>query len=321
MSAEEKNQDFSGAILIDKPCGPSSFDVLRVFKKRFGIQKIGHSGTLDPQASGLLMVLLGEATRLQDLTMSTQKRYAGEIQLGRSTTTDDSEGEVSEIDHELFYQAKDPEELIAELQKQFSGEILQRPPAFSAIKLQGRKSYELAREGEFRELAARKVSIYELKLNFLGNTVLSYEVLCSKGFYVRSLARDIGEALGSKAHIRSLRRLSSGVFSVDQALPLEELASREFDSLPNISLEELISLSGIERIVLSSNEVDQLYQGKQQVLSEIPAVVGRVFALFGDDGYLGQAEGVSREEGIRLRIRYLRPRSLLKTEQVNELKN
>ena len=301
------SRELTGAILVDKDSHSSSYDVIRILKRRFGFEKIGHSGTLDPLATGLLVVLVGEATRVQDITMSSRKCYEGRIQLGVRTSTDDREGEVLFEDSIRDYRRRDPEELLSGLRTHFSGTIFQKPPAFSAIKQSGKRSYELAREGVHLELPEREVEIFSLELSFLEEDILFYRVECSKGFYVRSLARDIGVYLGSAATIDSLRRLSSGPFEVSQAIPQKELATRDLGALNLVSLSDLVK--ELPSVLVSFEELEALYQGKQNCLGRHTASAGQTYALRTQDGqYRGLLQGmeVGSEGGEpQLRIRYL----------------
>ncbi|MBM4291948.1 MAG: tRNA pseudouridine(55) synthase TruB [Deltaproteobacteria bacterium] len=215
-----------GVLLIDKQGGQSSFDVLRDVKRALGVSRVGHSGTLDPMATGLLVVCLGEGTKLATYLTADDKRYVGEVSFGTSTNTYDAEGEVV---------AEDPPARLAALTREgvaralagFVGRITQRPPAFSAIKVDGRPLYERARRGEEVEAPAREVVFYALELLSFDEerrrAVVS--AWCSKGTYIRSLAHDLGAALGLHAHLSALRRVASGGLRVEDACPASALSS------------------------------------------------------------------------------------------------
>lgn len=214
-----------GLLLIDKPAGMTSHDVVARARRLTGIRQIGHAGTLDPMATGLLVLCLGYATRLSEYLLGRDKTYIGRIRLGERTTTDDAEGEIIE---RRAAQVR-PEDL-ARAAQAFTGNILQTPPQYSAIQVQGRRAYKLARRGEQVDLPPRPVTIHELTLTPAADQPaapfvqeVELRVRCSAGAYIRALARDIGELLGCGAHLVALRRLGSGSFRVADALTLPQL--------------------------------------------------------------------------------------------------
>lgn len=213
-------QVLDGVLLVDKPAGWTSHDVVAKVRRLTGQQRVGHTGTLDPRATGLLVLCLGRATRLAEFMTALPKTYEGEIALGVRTDTDDADGEVLE---RRPVPAVTPDQL-HELEQTFCGDILQRPPAFSAVKVDGERSYALARRGEPVELPPRLVTVYDLELTALGKERLGIRVRCSAGCYVRALARDIGDALGCGAHLASLTRTTVGTFKHAQAYTVEQLA-------------------------------------------------------------------------------------------------
>lgn len=214
------NKDLHGVLLVDKPTGWTSHDVVAKVRRLTGQRRVGHTGTLDPRATGLLVLCLGQATRLAEFMTALPKTYEGEIALGIRTDTDDADGEVVECRPVPAVAA----DRLRELERSFSGELLQRPPAFSAVKVDGERSYALARRGEAVELPPRLVTVYELELTAVGRDRLGIRVRCSAGCYVRALARDIGDALGCGAHLASLTRTRVGTFQLAQAYTLEQLA-------------------------------------------------------------------------------------------------
>ncbi|MGE3076892.1 MAG: tRNA pseudouridine(55) synthase TruB [Dehalococcoidia bacterium] len=221
-----------GILLIDKPAGWTSHDVVARARRITGQRRIGHTGTLDPMATGLLVLCLGNATRLVEFLTGHDKRYTGEITLGRTTTTDDAEGDtLAEYPVRELSQG-----YVDEVSSRFTGPILQRPPAFSALKVAGRRAYDLARSGAAPDLVSRPVTIHSLEVRIAASDRLELDLSCSSGTYVRSLARDLGAALGTGAHLTSLRRHSAGPFTIDSAFTLEAVAS----AVNNGSLEELI---------------------------------------------------------------------------------
>lgn len=286
-----------GALLLDKPLGVSSNAALQRAKKALRAKKAGHAGTLDPLASGLLVLLLGEATKFAGPLLDADKEYVASIKLGQRTATGDSEGEVVE--------KKDlPPDLAARIPgvlRRFTGRIEQVPPMYSALKHQGLPLYQRARRGETVERPARSVEIFELEPVELRAPapVLVLRVRCSKGTYIRTLAEDIGRELGTAAHLAGLRRTRSGGFSVGEAISLEGLealseADRERRILPLAGL-----LSGLPRA-----ELDRPAEGRFRNGQALP-FEGRegLCGVYGADGGvigLGRADAAGRLHPVRL---------------------
>lgn len=210
----------SGVIVVDKPVGLTSHDVVQIIRRGTGIRRAGHTGTLDPRASGVLVVLVGPAVRLSEYVSASDKRYQATIELGGSTETYDAEGTVKRESDEPVDVS---EEEFTELLNGYIGEIEQVPPPFSAVKMKGKKAYELAREGEEVELEPRMINVYNLEVLEWALPEVVIDVYCSSGTYVRSLAHDLGEALGIGAHLMGLRRTKSGQFTLRDAVSLRRL--------------------------------------------------------------------------------------------------
>ncbi|RCK76248.1 MAG: tRNA pseudouridine synthase B [Anaerolineae bacterium] len=209
----------SGVLVVDKPIGLTSHDVVQIIRRGTGIRRAGHTGTLDPRASGVLVVLIGPAVRLSEYVAASDKRYQATIRLGSSTDTYDSEGSVTETN---AWENISEEEFNRVLQK-FVGEIEQVPPPYSAVKVKGKKAYDLAREGEEVELTPRIIQVYHLEVLEWAPPEVVIDVYCSSGTYVRSLANDLGKELGCGAHLIGLRRTKSGKFTLRDAIPLRKL--------------------------------------------------------------------------------------------------
>ena len=225
-------------LLVDKPAGPTSHDVVQAARRAIKERRIGHTGTLDPTATGLLLLCVGKATRLQQFLLAWEKVYAGEIRLGLATTTYDTEG--TPLGPESPVPALDAARL-AELECQFTGELEQLPPPYSAKKSGGKKFYELARAGEPVPLEPKRVTVHSLRLSQDSPDRLSFEVTCSSGTYVRSLAHDLGQTLGCGGHLLSLRRLRIGPYLVEDAVGAEALALRP-EAIPASALVSLSNL-------------------------------------------------------------------------------
>lgn len=209
-----------GLVVIDKPGGMTSHDVVARVRRALGTRKVGHAGTLDPMATGVLVLGVNRATRLLGHLMLTEKRYDATIRLGASTTTDDAEGEVV---------ATAPTDDVTEAQVRevlaaFVGEIDQKPTAVSAIKVDGKRAYQRVRDGEDVDLPARRVTIHELEVTGVRGSDVDISVRCSSGTYIRAIARDLGAALGVGGHLVALRRTAVGAFDLSQARSLEDLA-------------------------------------------------------------------------------------------------
>lgn len=214
-----------GVLIVDKPCGMTSHDVVDYLRRAAGLKEVGHAGTLDPAAGGVLLCLFGRATRLTPYLHALPKAYRGVIQFGIRTDTQDADGEV-------FYQKSAPHltlEQVRAAAESFKGRILQTPPMFSALRVQGKKLHELAREGKEVPREPRPVHIYALEILSLepgDYPTAAFEVECSKGTYVRTLASDLGDALGVGAHLKQLTRIAISNFRLEDACSLEELTDR-----------------------------------------------------------------------------------------------
>jgi len=213
----------SGVLVVDKPIGLTSHDVVQIIRRGTGIRRAGHTGTLDPRASGVLVILIGPAVRLSEFVSASDKRYQATIHLGSSTDTYDSEGEIVEPNTPRVSVDEISEEYFNEVLQRFVGEIEQVPPPYSAVKVQGKKAYEMAREGEEVDLSPRIIKVYSLDVLEWAPPEVVIDVYCSSGTYVRSLANDLGKELGTGAHLVGLRRTKSGRFTLRDAVPLRRL--------------------------------------------------------------------------------------------------
>lgn len=219
MARRKKGRDISGWVLVDKPAGVTSTAVVNKLRWAFDAKKAGHAGTLDPDATGLLPVALGEATKTIAYLGDALKGYDFTVRWGQRTTTDDAEGEVVETSDARPTEA----EILAAL-PQFTGDILQVPPQFSAVKVDGQRAYDIARGGETMELAARELHVDELSLSSSPDPDhAAFRFVCGSGGYVRSIARDLGQVLGCFGHVVALRRTWVGPFDIEEAVSLAEI--------------------------------------------------------------------------------------------------
>ena len=233
-------QEFSaldGALLIDKPAGPTSHDVVDAIRRQFNIKKVGHCGTLDPNATGLLIIVLGRGTKLSEKLMSDDKVYEGGIKFGETTNSYDADGElVSSLPVPPLTL-----EQLNEAAAEFVGDIMQTPPMVSAVKKGGVPLYKLARKGLEVEREPRLIHIYTFQFSAYQEPLAQFRLACTKGTYVRSVAHELGQKLGCGAHLANLRRVISGKFSVAQATPLDQVlkfSTRELEQrvLPFLKL-------------------------------------------------------------------------------------
>ena|ERR1043166_5712258 len=222
-------ESFDGALLIDKPAGPTSHDVVDNIRRHFGIKKVGHCGTLDPNATGLLIIVLGRGTKLSEKLMSDDKVYAGTIKLGESTDSYDAAGElVASLPVPMLTLDE-----LNELAAGFIGDQMQTPPMVSAVKIEGVPLYKLARKGIEVERKSRLIHIYRFQFTAYEEPMAQFRIACTKGTYVRAIAHELGQKIGCGAHLFTLRRLVSGKFDVADAIEYEQVLK-----LSNAALEK-----------------------------------------------------------------------------------
>ena len=254
----------SGLLLIDKAEGPSSAHVVHRVKRLLGAKRVGHLGTLDPFASGLLPIGINEGTKIADIFLGAAKSYRAVMILGIATDSQDTTGKI--IDER-------PVPLLTEddlrrLEAKFSGVQTQVPPMFSALKKDGVRLYELARQGHEIERAPRSIQIDRLELRRLGDAKIEFDVVCSRGTYVRTLAADMGTELGCGAHLKKLRRLACDHLSVEQAVTIEQLeAALDRSDVPLITLAKAVE--HLPAVTWDGRSIARLRQGQQEVLSQL----------------------------------------------------
>ncbi len=248
--------DVFGLLNLDKPPGWTSRDAVNRVQRMVRPHKVGHAGTLDPLARGVLVLCLGQATRLIPYIQRMHKSYRGEFLLGRESDTEDVEGSIRELQDPLI---PTREELAAALPR-FRGRIEQVPPAYSALKVQGRRAYDLARQGQSVELAARTIEIHELTIVEYAYPHLTLDIRCGSGTYVRSLGRDLARAVGSGAVMSALQRTAIGPFQLSEACPVETLTT---ESLNKWLLPAALAVAGLTQVQLSDAELARLQRGQK----------------------------------------------------------
>jgi tRNA pseudouridine55 synthase len=249
-------KDF-GLLLVDKPVGPTSHRVVHRVRQGTGIRKVGHAGTLDPRASGLLILCLGAATRLSEYISTSSKCYEAVVRFGAATRTYDGDGEIIRRSSEIPSRGQVEAALPA-----FTGEIRQVPPPFSAVKIAGQRAYDLARSGKDVDLDPRTVTIYSLQVREYQPPDLALEIECSSGTYIRSLAHDLGERLGCGGFLSVLRRTKAGPFRLDQAVTLDRLERAFIDGTwPSLVRPPLEALPELTRLPLDAEQADRVRLG------------------------------------------------------------
>lgn len=273
MARKRKGRDISGWLVVDKPAGVTSTMVVNKVRWCFDAKKAGHAGTLDPAATGVLAVALGEATKTVPFITEALKAYRFTVQLGQATNTDDAEGEVT-----ASSDLRPTDAAIIEALGAFVGDIMQVPPKFSAVKIEGERAYKLARDGEDVEIAARPLWVEELlMIDRPSPDQVTLEMTCGKGGYVRSIARDLGVALGCYGHVVTLRRMWSGPFEVDSGLRLEQIDALARTPELDRHLQPLeIGLDELPKLSCTAEAAAKLRNGN-------PAMVVTSNAEYGDE--------------------------------------
>ena len=254
----------SGLLLVDKPVGPSSAQVVHRVKVLLGAKKVGHLGTLDPFASGLLLLGINEGTKVADIFLSAPKSYHGVMVLGVETDSQDATGTIVQV------RSVPPigKVELRDLERQFSGDLRQVPPMFSALKREGVPLYRLARQGKEVPREPRSIRVEKLRLHKLGNDEIEIELTCSRGTYVRTLAADMGTFLGCGGHLKSLRRIACGQLTIDQAVTLDDLERRDREmTVPLLSLDK--ALNHLRAITWENALLSRLRLGQQEILKHL----------------------------------------------------
>lgn len=276
MGRKRKGDLVDGWVILDKPAGLGSTTAVSIVRRLFNAQKAGHAGTLDPAASGVLPIALGEATKTIPYVMDGEKNYAFTVLFGSSTTTDDAEGEIVATTDKIPTEAE-----IRAVLPSFVGEIDQVPPKYSAVHVDGKRAYALAREDREVELAPRRIRIHSLEMTGFSGQSADFTVDCSKGTYVRSIARDLAEKLGGLGHVTALRRLKCAKFSIQNTFSLEYLKSKEHSSLwTDVLLPVETVLDGIPALAVTETQAQLLSNGG---FLPAPALSDGVYQAKADD--------------------------------------
>lgn len=302
MQPRSRWKAVSGVLLLDKPVGLTSNDALQKARRLFQAARAGHTGTLDPLASGLLPVCFGEATRFAGLMLDADKEYVARVKLGVRTSTGDTEGEVLETRKVDVDEAQVHRALEAH-----TGDIEQIPPMYSALKHAGKPLYEYARAGETIERAVRHVRIHEIGMLDLALPEFSIRVLCSKGTYIRTLAEDIGEMLGCGAHLSALRRTRTGSLQLESACTLEQIAALDDEARLALLQPSDVLLQGMPSCRIASDDARSLINGQsvalEHVSADVPLDDGVVMRAYAEANFLGLVEVRTG----RLRVKRLLP--------------
>ncbi|MGE5618160.1 MAG: tRNA pseudouridine(55) synthase TruB [Sphingomonadaceae bacterium] len=276
-----------GFLNVSKPYGWTSHDVVQLVRRLTRTRRVGHAGTLDPAATGVLVVAVGRATRLVDYLGEQDKSYCGDVVLGATTTTDDAEGSV--------LGARDPSTVtldqVTRALSGFVGEIDQLPPQYSAVKLEGKKAYEIARKGGLAAVRPRRVTIKGIAVVAWEPPIVSLMVRCSKGTYIRSLARDLGQRLGVGGHLGALVRVSSGVFDCEDAIGVEDLRlAAEFDYLEKLIWPPDVAVAHLPALVVAERHAEDMMGGRSWAATSPPQGTKSVRVYTTEGVFLGLAE-------------------------------
>ena len=296
----------NGIINVLKPPGMTSHDVVSYLRKVLNMKKVGHTGTLDPEAAGVLPVCVGKATKAVQYLTDKQKSYRANIKFGTVTDTYDSYGQVIKENESVAVDRKALEDTL----KSFTGTISQKPPVYSAVKIKGRKLYQYALEGKEVQIAERTVEIYELKLvEMISENEAIIDVLCSKGTYIRSLCHDIGEAVGCGAHMSQLIRLGSSPFSIEDSHTLEEIkAAAEENRINDILISVEILFKHFKSITVKASALKSVTNGnplfEQGVLNGFEGLSEKEdIRIYGENGFIGTGTVQYEESGQRLFVK------------------
>lgn len=286
-----------GLLIFDKDKGITSHDLVYKVRKKLGIKKVGHTGTLDPMATGVLVISIGKATKTSDYILSSNKEYEARIKLGLLTDSFDITGEILKEE-----KVDISEEEIRNVLKKFIGKISQKPPIYSALKVNGKKLYEYAREGKEVEIKNREVEIFSnTLLDFNGKDEFSIRTSVSKGTYIRSLAKDIGEALGSYGTLTELRRVRTGDFKIEDAVKVSDFENMSLDEIKDKILPMDLALSEFDKIEIPYSFCQRFLNGQFYKLKDNLEVES--YRVYSDNKFLGIGEVRKKDGEIFLKMK------------------
>jgi tRNA pseudouridine55 synthase len=287
MARNRRQAKHHGYVVIDKPAGWTSHDVVARARRIVGERRVGHAGTLDPAATGVLPLAVGLATRTVEYLANADKAYRATIRFGVTTDSADADGDViatTDASHLTM-------DVLAPAIERFTGEIMQKPPMHSAIKVDGKRLYELARAGKEADVKARPITVHEIAVIDWTVPDLTLDIACSKGTYIRSIARDLGETVGTGAHLAALVRTRSGPFTLNDAMSLDQLEARlEAEGWESVSLRPDAVLDGMPAIMLDEDAALAWSQGKRLAGIDVDGSAGPVRAYDTNDRWLGVGE-------------------------------
>lgn len=293
----KRGRDIHGVFLLDKPQGMSSNDILQKVKRIYQANKAGHTGALDPLATGMLPICLGEATKFSQFLLDADKRYLVTAKLGERTDTSDAEGEVIQI-REVKVETHD----ILTALSRFRGDLMQVPTMFSALKHQGKPLYEYARQGITVEREARPITVFELNFIEYNAPFLTLEVHCSKGTYIRTLVDDLGEYLGCGAHVTMLRRTAVSDYPAEKMLNWEQLQqlaeNQTLEALDNLLLATDSAVSTLPRLDLTATQTQAVKFGQRVKFDNLQQLYGQVRLFSDQNSFLGVAD-IGQDNVIR----------------------
>jgi len=293
----KKGRDIDGVLILDKASGHSSNSALQDIKRLFGANKAGHTGSLDPLASGLLPICLGQSTKVAQFLLNDDKHYFVRGKLGQTSNTGDSEGEINE-----YGSTKDVvDNTLKNTLKEFIGEINQVPPMFSALKKNGTPLYKLARKGVEVDRKARKVSIYEIQFIGLKNDILTLEVSCSKGTYIRTLIEDIGKSLGCGGYVIELRRTGFAHFNISQGKTFEEIKGMSHSELDSLLIKADEMLPNLKSIYLNHEQSSDIKLGRKIKCNKLNTIQ-KVKLYDSNNNFIGIGESNNLSEVLPKRL-------------------
>ncbi|MDR7869947.1 MAG: tRNA pseudouridine(55) synthase TruB [Tissierellaceae bacterium] len=282
----------NGVINFNKPKGMTSHDAVYYFRRLLKIKKIGHTGTLDPDATGVLPICIGKGTRVSEYLLNADKEYIGELTLGAETDTQDGSGEVLNTSTLIVN-----EEAIVNSFSKFKGESSQIPPMYSAVRYKGKKLYELAREGKVVERNPRGIKIYELKiLDIKDNKKITFYTKCSRGTYIRTLCNDIGRDLGTYGHMSDLKRVGVGKFKIEDSLSMEYLNNLNIDEINKLIMPIDMALDSLDKIIIDKNYFNQIINGVIVPLESKDINMNKNYRIYCNDRFIGIGKIIIKDD-------------------------